>query len=179
MTDTDISFKDNDYILYISQCANFQTRSMLIPARKFMSIPQRKNDYGILKKNSITNYKFTIDNNDYVIDNLLITKLIPDGDRTFKFEKTEYSKICSDLLSYAEGMDGYFDENDEIWYGDALINFCQGFNHIKNYSKYKNSKDVNGKDVNIIDSFLVLEMRDGAIEISPYDTVDEMMNAYY
>jgi hypothetical protein len=174
-----MSFTDNDYILYISQCANFQTRSMLIPARKFMSVPKRKNDYETLKKNSVTNYKFTIDNIDCVVDNLLIIKLIPDGESSFRVERTEYSEICSDLLSYAEGMDGYFDKDDEIWYGDALINFCQGFNHIKNYGKYKNATDINGKDVNIIDSFLVLEMRDGAIEISPYDKVDEMMRALY
>lgn len=174
-----IQFGPNDYILFMAQEANFQTRSMLIPIVKFLL--NRKNDYEILKKHSIKNYKFTIDNVDYIIDNLLIQKLIPHNTFTngLTCEDSEYRIICGELTHYADGMDGYFDVDDENWYNDAICFFCGGFNHIKNYAKYKNKTIIKDKNVNIIDSFLVLEAENNKIQLPLHDTVDEMMKYYY
>lgn len=174
------NLNDNDYILYMGQEANFQTRSMLIPAKKFLSVPKRKDDYEVLKKCSIKNYKFDIDKKTYVIKNLLTFNLVEVDKNMFKYEQTEYSKICGELLHYADGSDYCFYEEDEVWYGHTIGNFCGGgFNHIKNYDKFKTATKIKDHDINIIDSFLVLETHDKQIELPPFDTVDEMMKTLY
>lgn len=177
-----MQFQDNDYILYMAQEANFQTRSMLIPAKKFLSIPERKQDYDILKNHSIKNYEFIIDGNKYVIENLLIEKMFPvknDIGQIFQCEKTEYLSICGKLTHYADGVDEYLDKDDDIWYDGAIIHFSTGFNHIKNYNKYKSITEIGEKKINIIDRFLVLEMRDGTIELPLFDTEEEMFKSLY
>lgn len=173
--------KDNDYILYIAQDGNFQSRSILIPAKKFLSIPDMKKNYEIIKKCSIKDYKIKLDNVCITVDNLLIHNLIPSNEilGAFQFELTEYSTICVDLSRYADGVEYTIHPDDNIWYDDSIGGFCNGFNHIKNYNKFKKATKVKGKDVNIIDSFLVLETREGKFEISLFDTVDEMMKALY
>jgi hypothetical protein len=179
MENTNKDFGPNDYILFMAQEANFQTRSMLIPVTKFLL--NRKNDYEILKKHSIKNYKITLDNIDYIIDNLLIKKLIPHGSfaNCLTCENNEYNKICGELAHYADGMDGYFDVDDENWYDEAICYFCGGFNHIKNYCKYKNETVIKDKNINIIDSFLVLEAENNKIRLPMFDEVDEMFLATY
>ena len=152
-----------DYILYIAQEANFQTRSLLIPAKEFLSIPDRKKDYDILKKNG----------------NLLIHNLVSSKTGGFQFELTEYTQICGYLSRYADGIDYYINPADDIWYDISIGGFCSGFNHIKNYNQFKNATNIKGKDVNIIDSFLVLETEDGKFNPSQFDTVNEMMLYYY
>ncbi len=170
-----------DYILFVIQPANFQSRIMFVPIDEYLSVIRRKNDYDLLKQHSLKNHKISINDTDYIIDNLLIINLV-DGPMNGKmYEKTEYSDICSKLESYADGMDDdcYFDMDDKIWYDKSKILHNTGFNHIKNYAKYKNITKLKKKSVNIIDSFLVLEATDGIIACSPYDTYEEMLDDYY
>lgn len=170
-----------DYILFVIQPGCFQSRIMFVPANEYFSVTERKNEYDLLKKHSLKNYKISIDDTEYVIDNLLIHNLV-DGPMNGKiYEKTEYTEICSKLESYADGMDDgcYFDINDKIWYNKAKILHNTGFNHIKNYAKYKNITKLKKKSVNIVDSFLVLDAINGVFELAPYDTYEEMLDDDY
>lgn len=144
---------NTEYILYLGQEGNFQTRSMLIPAKEFLE--SRSDTYDLLKKYSSKNYKFVIDGVDHIVDNLLVINYIY-KDGIGKADQTEYNQICHQLTSYADGMDNdhYFDMRDKIWYDNAIINLCSGFNHIKNYHQCKAELMAKYK---IIDSFLVLE----------------------
>lgn len=168
-----------EYILFVGQCSNFQSRTMLIPYKEF--IKAREEDYNILKKHS-KKAKFIIDDQEHFVDNLLIIDYKWIGNHGHQVV-TEYTSFCGQLESYADGTDMYNEETgkcenvycdlkDKEWYDTALINLTGGFNHIKNYTKLK-------KEYNIVDSFLVLESNDGELQYPMFDTVQEMMKEFY
>lgn len=165
-----------EYILYLAQQANFQTRSILIPAADFLAV--RSDDYHILKNNSVKNYKFNIDGREYLVDNLLLDNIIWDGNMG-RHEKAVYTEICADLKQYADGMedDQYIRLEDKAWYDNSKINLCKGFNHIKNFVACK--KKLENQGIKIIDAFLVLETDHGKYQIPDVDTVEEMFEKYY
>ncbi len=156
-------YNNNDYILFVSQDANFQSRTMLIPIIEFLKV--RDDDYKILKSSSIKNKKFTLNKKEYIVDNLLIIDYINvEGcDNIFTQTNKEYNLVCNELRSYADGMDNecYFYMKDKIWYDLSITNLCGGFNHIYNYKTCKEIKKYKNKEINIVDSFLVLEARYG------------------
>lgn len=168
-----------EYILFVGQCGNFQSRTMLIPYKEFIKV--REEDYNMLKKHS-KKAKFVIDGEEHLVDNLLVIDYKWEGN-SGGMVKTEYTTFCGELESYADGMDMYdeetgkcenvyFDLKDKEWYDAAEINLGGGFNHIKNYTKLK-------QKYNPIDSFLVLESNDGKWSYPAYDTVQEMMKDVY
>ena len=164
-----------EYILYVAQDSNFQTRSMLIPAKDFLA--SRKDDYQLLIDNSRQNYKFNLDGQEYVIDNLLIDNIIWSNGCGHHEEKV-YTKLCHDLTQYADGMDDYYlSLNDKIWYDKSKTNLCKGFNHVKNFVFCK--KKMENKGFNIINAFLVLQTDDGKLYMPEVDTVEEMYEKYY
>lgn len=173
-----LNYGSNDYILFIGQEANFQSRSMLIPAKEF--IEARKDDYELMKRSSAKNYVFRIDGNDHHVENLLLNNIIWEGNMG-KQEIKEYTQICNFLTHYADGMDEdcYFDLKDKPWYDKAKTNICRNFNHIKNYTKCKNMKTYNNEPINIVDSFLFMELQDGILVMPSCDTVEEMYKKYY
>lgn len=161
-----------DYILFISQEGNFQSRSMLIPAQEFLKV--RQEDYDLLKRSS-SSYTFKIDNTEYVVDNLLLQNYI--WTKNFgTSERHEYTELCGTLTWYACDAEKncYSKMKDKEWFDSAICNISRGFNHVKNYSELKNMKEYKGKPINIIDSFLVLELRDGILEMPMCDTVEEL-----
>lgn len=163
---------ENKYILYVGQEANFQSRSMLIPAKLF--IEARPEWYEILKKHTIKNVKF----GEIQIDNLLVVNYIFDNGIGV-LEKTEYSEICQMLTHYADGLDDdcYLNMIDKKWYDLAQCNLCGGFNHSKNYQTIKDKCHQN--NIVLLDSFLVLESDDHKLNISPVETVNELFETYY
>jgi hypothetical protein len=167
---------NNNYILYVTSDANFQTKSMLIPFAEF--IKARSEDYELLVTASIRNYKFNIDGEEHIIDNLLCQNYIWTKNMGVA-EKHSHTETCNQLFAYADGFDGHFNLEDKAWYDSAMINLCKGFNHIKNYTKLKQMTHHKGKPVNIINSFLLLELKDGTLEMPTCDTVDEMYEMYY
>ena len=137
----------------------------------------RRDDYELLIKSSLKNHKFTIDGEDYIIDNLLFENIQwNNGHRTYQTH--EYSNICFILRCYADGMYGigYMDMKDKKWYDNSMDNLCSGFHHIKNYNTCKMITSYNGKTVNIIDSFLVLNLDDGKLRISKFEPVEQLLN---
>ncbi len=156
-------YNNNDYILFVSQDANFQSRTMLIPIVEFLKV--RSDDYKILKSSSIKNKNFTLNKKEYIVDNLLIINYvnIEGSENIFTQTDTNYNLVCNELRSYADGMDNecYYYMKDKPWYDLAITNLCGGFNHIYNYKKCKEITKHKNKEINIVDSFLVLESRYG------------------
>ena len=167
-----------NYILFIGQEGNFQSRSILIPEKEF--IEYNNDTYTLLKSKSIKNHVFSIDDDDYMIDNLLIQDYKIEGSMG-KPVMTKYSEICWKLANYADGMeeDHYFDIKDKHWYDKSITNICGGFNHIKNYKKCRMMTTVKGKEINIVDGFLFLEATNGKLKLPSCDTVKEMYLKYF
>ena len=154
-----------EYILYVGQEGNFQSRCMLIPKQEFMT--SRPDIYNLLKQRSIKNYTFKLNDKDYLIDNLLLQNYNYEGSMGVP-EKKDYSEFCWKLTNYADGMgpDHYYDMRDKEWYDKSIIIVgSTGFNHIKNYVSIKNRKEYN-----IVDGFLVLELRDGKLYLPDVGT---------
>jgi len=160
-----------EYILFVGQEANFQSRCMLIPAKEF--IKNRSDIYNKLKERSVKNYIFKVDDEDCLIDNLLLQNYNYEGSMGIP-EKKDYSEYCWKLTNYADGSD-FIDERDKEWYNKTVLLLGNlGFNHIKNYVKIKNMKQYN-----IVDGFLFLELRNGELELPDVDTVQEMYAKYF
>lgn len=173
----DIQYGTNDYILFIGQESNFQSRSMLIPACEFMKV--RGDDYLLLKTSSVAK-TFTIDGVEYIVNNLLLQNVTWQGN-SGTHDNHPFTKICSQLVNYANGMDEeyYCDLKDKKWYDLAITNFCNGFNHIKNHTLWKTKTMYKNKPINIVDSFLYLTMDDYKLSLPICDTVEEMLHMYY
>jgi hypothetical protein len=174
----DHKYAATDYILFVGQEANFQSRSILIPAQDFIEV--RREDYELLKKSSIKNYTFNIKGKSFVIDNLLIQNYNFEGNIGHQ-EQKEYTDICNKLTHYADGLDEdhYFDLKDKTWYDASICGICRGFNDIENYSIWKNATKYEDKEINIIDSFLCLELTNGKLNLPIFDTVEEMLLKMY
>lgn len=146
-------------------------------------------------------HTFTLQEQDYHIPQLLINNLIFQGN-VGTCEKTDYLASVSELTHYA---DGFFDmmmyrnddddndtevkdENaartedpstDQFWYQWSKTNLCGGFNHVKNYCELAKMTSWEGDPIEISEGFLVLEARDGQINMPSVDTVKEMYVKYY
>lgn len=168
---------NNNYILYIAQEACFQTRSILIPFEEFISV--RKEDYELLKRSSDHNVKFMLKDKEYIVDNLLTINYIFEG-HSGRAESCEHLALCTDLAWYADcwRSDMYIDIKDQVWFDKSICNIASGFNDIENYIICKNMSEYKGTPINIVDSFLCLELENGRFRISPFDTVDELMTWY-
>lgn len=169
----------SEYILFCSQEANFQTRSMLIPYDKYLLCKELQDDFAVLQKHS-RSHKFKIKGKEYVVDNLLINNIIW-NDNCGKSEIFEYTNIIDNLLSYACGWDAecYIRLCDKIWYDHSIINITGGFNHIVNYCNLQKMTSYRQKPIKIVMGFLVLETDDGELKMTNVDTVEEMLNKYY
>ena len=73
----------------------------------------------------------------------------------------------------------YGDDDDEEWEKYSYGNLCRGFNHIKNYQYLLKLKNYDNRDIEIIDSILLLESRNGIVEAPPFDTNLEIMYELY
>lgn len=145
-----------DYILFVLQEGNFQTRSIIVPTKLFLQARQK--DYDILKQYSVKTTAGINDKEFTVIDNLIIQQIVFDGNVGTP-KKKPFTDFYHQLLSYANGLnDGYYyDTKDIDWYDNSLIQLCEGFNHVENYLKCKYMTKKSGTYLNITDSFLFLE----------------------
>ena len=105
-----------------------------------------------------------VDSQPVRIDNILELTFLRQGNIS-RLVESPYSKLCIDIRDYANFRTcineevGYFIKDDEVWldYDIVIADFCRGFDHVKNFLSFRDAKEVKGKKVNIIDSFLVLE----------------------
>lgn len=193
MTTEDIEH-NNEYILYIAQDANFQSRSMLIPKNKLKE--KRLNDINKLISLSEC-YDIKIGDKDVELKNVVTVNYLYDNNYNHEThcgslshdpkDKEKYT-ITNHLTGYADfrtesdfnnNEKMYYDIDDKEWYDDAICDFVGGFDHIKNYIEYQNMTDLDGKKINIVNSLLVLETQAGVFNISKFGTVKEMMDSLY
>lgn len=156
-----------EYILFVGQEGNCQSRCMIIPAKEYLE--HNKGDYDILKKYV---QKITLEG---IEINALFDSYKREGNSGTQII-TEYSKICNNLTSYADGMDEdcYYEREHKPWVDKCIGIPVGGFNHVKNYTMLKNPNYYK-EGVVIIDSFLFIENIDGKIHKPPFDTVNEML----
>jgi hypothetical protein len=169
-----------NYILYVAQEAGFQSRSKLIPSKEFIKV--RGKDYTILKE-AATSTTLHDGERPYPIQNLIVLNYLPADNlsRIHKQESNNHAPICNELTHYADwgGEEGVSKIGDDLWLHGAIFNFCGGFNPIKNYTSCLQRTRFRGCDVNIVDSFLVLESTGGRVPRPPFDTVKEMKWTLY
>ena len=149
-----------DYIFFFIQDANFGFSSILIPLEKFKQI--RNGDLELLNK---SHNKCTLKYlNKYDINKLILIKYI--AHKTYaELEDTGFniqmSKICNDLLWYANHLNNPIDNPDNIMIlklEDALW-WNESFNDIKeNENEY----------INVVDCFIVLDSTDNTYKIPTY-----------
>lgn len=168
------------YILYCAQEANFQTRSMLIPLDLIMKCEERVRDLQILRNYIIRNAIFEHQGQEYVVDQLLINDIIWDGNRG-TYQPSPVSNIIADFTRYADGMDEdcLCQLYDQEWANNIICNVVTGFNHVLNYCNFRNKTEYQGKPIEIVEGFLVLESDDGKLRMPPVDTVKELFAVYY
>lgn len=150
-----VNYADDDYILFIAQEVNFQSRSILIPIKYFLLV--REKEYNILESNTKT-VKFSKNDDIITLDNILIQKY-KYVDNLGHQEIYPYTNFCNILTEYAYGMEEencYIDLNDKIWYDKSFCNICKGFDHVQNYLECIKMTHYKNKKINIIKSFLYI-----------------------
>jgi len=177
------------YILFILQEGNTQSRSLLVPYDKFLCVENRKQDYEILKKHA-KKYIYKKNGTHDTINNVIFINYSAD-DETCKIwsqDSTEYTKIINDISFYADWSYNFSDSeyghrltnvNDEIWVDDIYKDFCSGFNHIETYLTCQAMTEIENKQIDIVDSFLILQTYGNVYKFPLYDTVDEMLQDMY
>lgn len=169
------------YILYCAQESNFQTRSMLIPYDLIMQCLERVEHLQMLRENALRNVPFNHKGENYVVDQLLIQNITWNRN-VGKHDESPFSKITSDLTSYADGMeeDWFCEVYDKKWSNDVICNISSsGFNHVVNYCNFRNKTEYKDQPIEIVEGFLVLESDDGKLRIPTVDNVEELFAKYY
>lgn len=176
------------YILYCGQDGNFQTRCMLIPYDKYMESPRLQEDLAVLRKNAKP-HTFVFNDEEYNVPQLLTQNIVFNGGCGHQ-EINEFTTIFNNLNFYADVMhqevnnDGNREwrllrDEDMSWAPFTIHPKSGGFNNVKNYCRLAQMTDHNGVSIEIIESFLILETRNGKYTHSQVDTVEEMFLKYY
>ncbi len=152
-------FEMTKYILFCAQEANFQTRSMLIPYDLIMNNDNRVKDLQMLREEAFHNVEIEHRRTKYVIDQLLIHHDIEFDNNLNMQPSNPSARIIDELTSYADDLDIYL-SRDEEWYTRAICNVMHGFNHPSNYINFRNKTEYEGKLIEIVEGFLVLENED-------------------
>lgn len=135
----------NDYILVVLKCANFQPRTALIPYNEFKSV--RPEEYDFMKK----------------CGTIIISPIIWEGNIGTEVE-SKITKIKEIFMMYIDPpVDGcYLDVKDFIWSENTIYNLkCSNskytFDEYKTYEDLKKLTNINGKNINIVESYLFLD----------------------
>jgi hypothetical protein len=189
MAEQNQNFIGEPYLLFLFQEAGFQTRSLLVPQKPFLEIPQRKQDYEYLKEYAFKNVILPLENdtsNTVNVQYLLVQNYQKDDPTTelgvYSQELHPYTKSVNHLKFYSDwgrDEDALLDINDKEWEKDSYCDFVGGFHHLKNYKEWQKMTSIHDKPINIVESFLILESKNGKINCSIYGTVDEMFEGLY
>ena len=141
-----------DYILFIKQEGNWGNQSIIIPYKEFLSV--RSDDYKILKENTTS----IITENKTKIDGVILEEIIWNGSVGIS-KKTETNRIINYIITYNRWEDDFRTElNDKVWLDKSYENICEGTNHIDNFLRCRKLTKYNNKNINIVDSLLILPM---------------------
>lgn len=154
--------QETEYILFVGQYGNFESRTMLIPAKNFLHV--RFEDYQLLKKWAVQK-TFTKNNEQITVENFLLDSYVLSDDKNVGSIRTqeirEYTSLCNDLVWYAEGQKNcYARLVDMNWYDVLLCNLTKSFDNLQNLLDLSQLKYFNGKKIKIIESFLFMEARE-------------------
>lgn len=164
------------FILWCNQEGNAQTRSLLIPADLLNK--KRREQLEELKRYRIKECK---EYNVILIDH--VYSFDSQGNK-IGVHVSERDKRADDIVVnisyYADWSHQYcLDKEDEVWAFQSFDTLCRGFNHIKNFKELLTLKEWKGVPIEIVDSFLILESKNGVQNQSPWDTSEEMMLDLY
>lgn len=149
----------NEYVLFCSQEANFQTRSILIPVEDITS--ELEEMLNILDMYSRP-FKARIEGEEYIINKMLTTSSIWDINCGSTIT-TPFTNAAGQLEFIACEGEGRGRENGPFsrsgWDRNAIrpIEIRGGFDHITNFVEYMNIKEYDGEQIVVIDGYLVLE----------------------
>lgn len=157
-----------EYLLFIFQEGNFQSRSALIPAEPFLKL--HKADWDLLKSHS---REEMLDG--HLVPNVLWEEIQWEG-RSGRPVQAPFSNALYDLqggvqgyprteedltwCQYGNWVEGLFeDEEEEKTRVEAEIytDFCGGFDHVENFLEALKMTSIDSKPIRIVDSLLVLE----------------------
>lgn len=156
-----------------------------------MLCEERVKDLEILRSHAKKDVCFDMgDDKDYIVDQLLVQNVIW-TERCGTHDQHPYTGIINDLKFYAEGYHDEIDRygnkitlytnvRDSCWVDDVICHVASnGFNHVKNYCRFRNRKIYKKKSIEIVEGFLVVEARDHELQFPPVDTIEEMYKKYY
>jgi len=145
----------------------------------------------ILIENAINKVTFEHKGNTYCVDNLLTLNFMGNNKMLMQ-EVTQCSQIINDLLDHT--INSPYDPSDLVgiasipvdngdqyeWLQHIIINVASdGFNHVVNYCNFRNKISYQGKPIEIVLGFLVLESHNGNIRMPTVDTEKELFEKYY
>lgn len=159
-----------EYILFVIQQANFCSRVLFVPKKEF--IETRNVEFLDL----LEDVKYV--NLDGVDVNLLVQNVIWEG-TTGRYETHPWTKIISCIVGVSEWGSEFKYKIDDYWTDKSFTKHYDSFNHVKTYQNCLKVRKYKKKDIKIVNSFLILESRNGKLEKCIYDTPDEMMLDLY
>lgn len=150
------------YILFVGQEANFAARKILIHYEEFLKV--REEDYKILNECSkvVDGVKTLF----YRIKwNKNIGSIIQEKHTQICWTLSHYADIINHPSYYVsddndggEGDIPYLDLKDKDWYEKSIKELDGNFDCLETYNEILKMKEYDGKPIEIVDGFVVLEV---------------------
>lgn len=164
-----MSEEPSDYLLFVVQNANFEPRSMLLPAKEFLELHQESWNQ---MREACANATF---------ENLFVDHLLWKDVTDWETHSQECWSLMASYLEevYDWGTEASHDPADNAWIKKSLYKICQGFNVVKEYCKAQKLSSWKGQPIRIIDSILILEKRASKHWSPPaFETVQDLQKFY-
>lgn len=150
------------YILFVAEEANFAVRKILIHYEEFLKV--REEDYKILKECSkIINGVKTLFHR--IKWNKNIGSTIQEKHTQICWTLTHYADIINHPPYYVSDNDDgdeeyipYLDLKDKDWYEKSIKKLDGNFDCLETYNEILKMKEYDGKPIEIVDGFVVLEI---------------------
>lgn len=157
------------FLLFVIQEANFCSRVLVVPYEAYVAV--READYKTLKAHATK-----LERNDVTVENYLVQNVVRQDDHFVTENHPWTSAVSAILCRHAMGEGP--NDTDAEWSNDAVILPSSSFDHFATYRKmmaHLRTLD----SVTIVDSFLVVEARDGHVREPSCKDVKEMYAKFY
>lgn len=152
------------FILFVIQEANFCSRVLLVPYVSYVTA--RENDYKTLKEHAVKN----VLDDGFTIPNYLVQNIVRDGNYCTQ-ERHPWTGAVNAVLSRYHGADGDT-RADKEWCTNTVIVNSSSFDHVATFRRQVQRDGI-------VDSFLVMEARDGQVCEPTCKNVNEMYTMFY